>query len=131
MVKIIIAGSREFNNYEFVKETMDIVFNLFEIKENMPVEIICGMCRGADMLGEKFAKEKGYYVKYFPADWEKNGKIAGIIRNGEMAKYAARKGNEDDMGILVAFWDGKSRGTKNMIINADKYGLEQYVARFE
>ena len=131
MVKIIIAGSREFNNYEFVKETMDIVFNLFEIKENIPVEIICGMCRGADMLGEKFAKEKGYHIKYFPADWEKNGKIAGIIRNGEMAKYAAREDNEDDMGILVAFWDGKSRGTKNMIINADKYGLEQYVARFE
>ncbi len=47
-----------------------------------------------------------------------------------MAKYAAEYEDEDDEGILVAFWDGKSRGTKNMIENAEKYGLAQYTVEF-
>lgn len=88
------------------------------------------MCRGADTLGERFAKENGYPIKYFPADWNKYGKAAGVIRNEEMAKYAAEYEDEDDEGILVAFWDGKSRGTKNMIDNAEKYGLAQYIVEF-
>jgi len=131
MVKIIIAGSREFDNYDFLKSNMDVLFNLFGIdKEKEQIEIICGMCRGADMLGERFAKENNYAIKYFPADWDKYGKAAGVIRNEEMAKYAAEYEDEDDEGILVAFWDGKSRGTKNMIDNAEKYGLAQYTVEF-
>lgn len=131
MVKIIIAGSREFDNYDFLKSNMDVLFNLFGIdKEKEQIEIICGMCRGADMLGERFAKENNYAIKYFPADWDKYGKAAGVIRNEEMAKYAAEYEDEDDEGILVAFWDGKSRGTKNMIENAEKYGLAQYTVEF-
>lgn len=131
MVKIIIAGSREFDNYDFLKSNMDVLFNLFGIDKNTSIEIICGMCRGADTLGERFAKENGYAIKYFPADWNKYGKAAGVIRNEEMAKYAAEYKDEDeDMGILVAFWDGKSRGTKNMIDNAEKYGLAQYTVKF-
>lgn len=47
-----------------------------------------------------------------------------------MAKYAAEYDDEDEEGILVAFWDGKSRGTKNMIDNAKKYGLTQYIVGF-
>lgn len=43
-----------------------------------------------------------------------DGKAAGPIRNAQMAKYAS----EGAKGILVAFWDGKSKGTKNMIQEA-------------
>ena len=107
-----------------------LLFSCFGIDKNAPIEIICGMCRGADTLGERFAKENGYPIKYFPADWNKYGKAAGVIRNEEMAKYAAEYEDEDDEGILVAFWDGKSRGTKNMIDNAEKYGLAQYIVEF-
>lgn len=131
MVKIIIAGSREFDNYDFLKSNMDVLFSCFGIDKNAPIKIICGMCRGADTLGERFAKENNYAIKYFPADWDKYGKAAGVIRNEEMAKYAAEYEDEDeDMGILVAIWDGKSRGTKNMIENAEKYGLAQYTVKF-
>lgn len=130
MVKIIIAGSREFDNYDFLKSNMNVLFSCFGIDKNEPIEIICGMCRGADTLGERFAKENDYAIKYFPADWDKYGKAAGVIRNEEMAKYAAECEDEDDEGILVAIWDGKSRGTKNMIDNAEKYGLAQYTVKF-
>ena len=131
MVRIIIAGSRSFNDYDILVYHMNNIFDSFWIKDYMPIEIVCGMCRGADMLGERFAKENGYQVKYFPADWERYGKRAGVIRNEEMAKYAAEKNGEYDKGLLVAFWDGESRGTKNMISNAKKYGLSQYIVKFD
>ncbi len=52
-MKIIIAGSREFKDYDFLREKMDKL--LINQKE---VEIVSGGCRGADILGEKYANEK-------------------------------------------------------------------------
>lgn len=113
--RIIIAGSRNYNNYEYVKETLDLVLNDLM---NEDIEIICGDARGVDMLGKRYADEHSIPVIHFPADWDKYGRSAGVIRNAEMAKYAAKT-----YGILIAFWDGESRGTKNMIETASKYGL--------
>lgn len=108
-MRLIVAGGRDFNNYDVLKEeTRSIVDN------NDFVEVVCGMARGADTLGEKWAKECGYPIKYFPANWDLYGKSAGYIRNEEMAKYATH---------LIAFWDGKSRGTKHMIDLARKHKL--------
>ncbi len=83
--------------------------------------------RGADWLGEQYAKVAGYEVSKFPADWDRLGKRAGYVRNAEMAKFAAADKN---YGVLAAFWDGKSRGTKHMIDLAEKYGLEIHIVRF-
>lgn len=77
--------------------------------------IISGTAKGADTLGERYAEEKSYEVWRYPADWNTYGKKAGYIRNEKMAQVA---------DALVAFWDGKSRGTKHMIDLAYKYGLE-------
>ena len=57
----------------------------------------------------------------FPADWDKYGKAAGYKRNGEMARNA---------DALIAFWDGKSRGTKHMIDLAKKYDLQARVVMY-
>jgi len=67
------------------------------------------------MVQKKYANERGYPIKQFPADWNKYGKSAGYKRNEEMAKYA---------DALIAFWDGKSKGTKHMIDLAKRYGLK-------
>lgn len=85
------------------------------------ISIVCGTARGADRLGEKYAKENGFHVAYFPADWERHGKAAGYIRNREMAQNA---------DALVAFWDGESRGTKSMIDLAKEYDLAVRVLKF-
>ncbi len=77
------------------------------------------VARGADRLGERYAKERGYPVRLFPADWEKFGKSAGYRRNAEMAKYADG---------LIAFWDGRSAGTGHMIYLAKKNAIK--VARY-
>ena len=66
------------------------------------------------MLGEAYAKLKGYGIKQFPAKWSEKGKSAGYLRNVEMAQYA---------NALIAFWDGKSKGTRHMIEIAKERGL--------
>ena len=110
-LRIIIAGSRNFNDYDFLKrEVLNIV--KYDNRRKEYVKIISGCARGADTLGERFAKEFGLEVKKFPADWDGLGKRAGYVRNAEMAKFAVEDNND---GMLIAFWDGQSRGTKHMI----------------
>lgn len=121
---IIIAGSRDFTDYKVVKTSLKN-FLLNKQTSDKPT-IICGMARGADMLGYRLAKEYKLPLKEFPADWS-IGKSAGYIRNEQMAKYAQTHGN----GILLAFWDGKSKGTKWMIELAKKYNLEIHIFNFE
>ena len=88
------------------------------LQDKDEVEVISGRALGADLLGEIYAKENNYIVKHFPAKWEEHGKGAGFIRNAEMAKY----GN-----MLIAFWDGESKGTKHMIEISQKKGMEVHV----
>lgn len=125
-VRIVIAGSRDFNDYDFLKkEVLDIVKH-----NNIPkklCKIISGGARGADTLGERFAKEYGLEIKRFIPDWDGLGKRAGYVRNAEMAKYAVEDGN---YGMLVAFWDGISKGTKHMIDLANRYGLIVHIIKF-
>jgi hypothetical protein len=110
-MKTIIAGGRD---YRFNQEDWEMLEGL------VITEVVCGGARGADECGRQWAISKGIPVKMFPADWNTNGKAAGCIRNRQMAEYGER---------LVAFWDGVSRGTKNMIATAEKLGLEVIVAR--
>lgn len=86
------------------------------------VEIVSGGARGADTLGEQFAKKHGCKIKRFIPDWEGLGKQAGFIRNWDMAKYA---------DACVVFWDGKSKGTKHMINLAEKEGLLLRVVEYK
>lgn len=103
-MKLIIAGSRTFNDYEQLRHRCNLIIEYAASEEE--IEIVSGTAPGADRLGEKYAKEKGYAIKQFPADWKKLGRRAGIVRNTEMAQYA---------DALIAFWDGKSKGTMHMI----------------
>ena len=78
--------------------------------EGSKFEFISGMAEGADILGEKYAEEHDYPVRKFPAKWAVYGKSAGFRRNEEMVSYASY-----GKGVLFAFWDGESKGTKNTI----------------
>lgn len=109
--KIIIAGSRNFNDYELALKTLNTLLSL----ENF--QIVSGHAPGADQLGERFAADNNLNLVIFPANWNKYGRSAGPIRNAQMAKYA-------EGGTLVLFWDGKSAGSKNMLENAKKYNLK-------
>ncbi len=101
-MKTIIAGSRDFLDYEILCAVID----------SCPWEIstiICGKAKGVDTLGEQYGKEFDIPIEYFPANWKQYGLSAGHIRNKQMS---------DNATALIAIWDGESRGTKNMIATA-------------
>ena len=122
MYRVIVAGTREFDNYLLLR--MKLTDYLLSIPDE-EIEIISGTARGADKLGEQYASDYNLKCIKFPADWNTYGKSAGYRRNAEMAKYASQ-----EHGVLFAFWDGKSKGTKHMIDLAYKYNLETYVIKY-
>lgn len=154
MVRIVIAGSRFFNNYKTLEKV--VIRKLFELNKTYPqynlltinreensykinqenLEIISGMANGADSLAVEFAHKYGLKLAEFPADW-KNLKaipcrimenshgsynaLAGHNRNRKMAEYAT---SDDCFGVLILFWDGKSKGSKNMRNQASIFGMK-------
>ena len=128
-LRVIIAGSRDFDDFpKLMNNCIDILFKITDQHSDLDkIRIVSGTARGADQLGEQYAKITGYEVSRFPADWDGLGKRAGYVRNAEMAKFAVADGS---CGVLIAFWDGKSRGTKHMIDLAEKNGLEVHIVRF-
>ena len=125
-MKVIIAGGRDFKDFNLLCIKCCNI-----LKNEKSIEIVSGgqvttdnntgEKYGADYLGELFADYRKFNVKLFPADWDTHGKFAGIKRNREMAEYA---------DALICFWDGKSRGSKNMIEEAEKRGLKVRVIKY-
>ncbi len=118
--KIVVAGSRNYNNYNEAKEYID--FCIREVRKENTLIILSGGCIGADLIGERYAIENGFKVERYPADWEKYGKAAGPIRNKLMAK---------DADYIICFWNGQSCGTKSMINHAKQYGKPIKVKRIQ
>lgn len=118
--KVIIAGGREFSDYALLCESCDKF--LCQKHQTHDIVVISGTARGADTLGERYAHERGYAVEKFPADWNRDGKAAGPIRNAQMAKVA---------DTLIAFWDGQSKGTANMIDQAKTRGLSIKIVKYK
>ena len=114
--KILIAGSREYDDYDAAKMALDRYLGC--IPKDNSIIIISGGCRGADAIGEKYAREKGIEVALYPAEWSKYGKAAGPIRNCQMA---------DECDVAICFWDGKSRGTKSLIDYMNKIRKPIYI----
>lgn len=110
MFKVIIAGGRDFRNYNHLKTVCDKA-----LSNQTDIQIVSGGAWGADKLGERYAREKEFAVIQFLADWDRYGKAGGYIRNEEMAKYA---------DACIVFWDGVSKGSGHMIELAKKHGLK-------
>jgi hypothetical protein len=115
MLRIIVAGSRTFKSYDFLEQEVLKIVSKFSGEE---IEIVSGNAIGADKLGERFAKKYGIPLRLFPANWSHYGKKAGYIRNKAMAEYS---------DVLIAFWDGRSRGTMLMYDLAKKNNLEVFI----
>lgn len=110
-MKVAVIGSRGFNNYNVVKDKLDSISGI--------TLIVSGGAMGADTLGERYAIENGIPTKIYKPDWSK-GRGAGFLRNTDII-------NEAD--IVVAFWDGKSRGTLDSIQKAEKQGKKVLIIK--
>jgi len=103
-INLAIIGGRDFSDY---KKLLDVVSS---IKEHVDL-FISGGAIGADRLGERWADENNIPKKIFYPEWDKYGKRAGFLRNENIV---------DEADIIIAFWNGKSKGTKNSIDLAKK-----------
>lgn len=101
-MKVAVIGSRTFNDYNEVKNVLST------IKITL---LVSGGAKGADSLGERYAKENNIETKIFYPDWGKNGRKAGFLRNTDIINEAE---------LVIAFWDGQSKGTKDSLDKALK-----------
>lgn len=107
-MKVIIAGGRDYN---FEKKDFDLLDYIST--KWLITEVVSGGATGADVGGEQWATIKKLPIKKFPANWKKYGKVAGPLRNAEMAAYA---------DAVILFPGGK--GMTNMFENAKEFNLD-------
>lgn len=120
---LLVSGSRTITNYKLVEKA---IFDIhFQDSFNPPgkiTRIIAGEAQGVDQLAKQMAHRHSFPYTGYPARWEQYGKRAGYIRNKQMLE----EGKPD---MVLAIWDGISRGTKNMIELAQQVGIETRVVR--
>ena len=117
--RVIIAGGRDFENYEYMCEILnDLFYNSTTFIKSRTIKIISGMAKGADTLAIRYADEHKLTKILFPANWKLYPRAAGFLRNEDMLSIATH---------LIAFWDGKSSGTKHMIDIAQEKGIPVWV----
>lgn len=112
MNRVAVVGSRGFDDYKIMVEALD------DLKIDL---IVSGGARGADRLAERYAEEMGINTLIFPANWIKYGMSAGFIRNDDIVK---------NCDLLIAFWDGNSKGTMSSIRMARKQGKEVIIIHY-
>ena len=129
-MKVVICGPRTFEDFDVIEKAVE--------KSGFDVdEVVSGHAKGADALGEMWARKHDKKIKLFPAMWndlkqegavvktnkwkKKYNANAGFFRNEEMAKYA---------DACVAIFDDTG-GTKNMIKNAKENNLKLFVYNLE
>ena len=119
--RLIVCGGRDFDDYEFFTSKMDRLMLYYE-----NIRLISSHASGADRFAEQYAKEKNVPIMVIPADWKKHGRAAGPIRNRAMLDYAKK-----ETPVVAAFWDGKSKGTGNMLKQAKAAGAECNIFFYE
>ena len=114
-MKIVIAGSRSFHDYQLLCQTL-------APERHRITQVITGGARGADQLGYRWAWKHAVRHQCFRADWERFGKAAGVRRNHQMAQAG---------DMLLAFWDGRSAGTRHMISCMEQLSKPVVVVRVD
>ena len=107
-MNIAIVGGRNFKNYIKMKKYIEDNLNVSQIDN-----IVSGGAKGADSLGRRFAEEHNISMITHLPDWDRYGKSAGFKRNPLIVA---------DADTVIAFWDGKSKGTKDTITLAREAG---------
>lgn len=137
MKRIIIAGGRDFIGSSIhmsmgltktADEIVDEVFMAHTVDlYPQDITIVSGGARGADLIGVALAKHYNTNVCIYPAQWHPNGEEAPIDKAAGHKRNALMAANAD---VLLAFWDGKSKGTESMINMAKKKGLQVDVTEY-
>ena len=136
-MKIVVCGTRQFNNYDLLKSKLDEFTKDF-IDNDIEITIVHGAAPGADIMSEQYAKENGIKYKSIPADWNNLNHPDAYIKINKQTgkKYDAKAGFRrnakllDLANMIIAFWDGKSPGTKHMIDESNKRNIPCFVIKY-
>jgi len=118
-VRILIAGGRDFNDYELLCKVLDAYIAEMPY---MTFHIVSGGAKGADALAERYAKERRVDNLILRADWNRFNRSAGYVRNSNMGKIS---------DVAFVFWDLASKGSKHMIDISRKLKLDTRVHVYE
>ena len=132
-MNVIIAGGRKFSQKNLLYNVCDYLLQNLD-----DITIISGTASGADSFAIDYAKDRGYKLIEKPAPWNDiKGKPPKEIRwNSRGEKYWIRAGEFRNIemaeigNILILFWDGKSKGSRNMLQEADKRGLKIRIIKY-
>ncbi len=102
-MRIAIIGSRSLT----IKD-----FGLYLPKD--ATEIISGGAKGVDSSAREYALSHGLKLTEFLPEYDKYRRSAPLKRNIRIIEYA---------DLVLAFWDGKSHGTKFVIDKCRKLGV--------
>ena len=116
-MNIAIVGGRDFSDYTLLKERLSRYISIYGVPEN----IVLGGAKGADTLAAQFATEMDIPLLVFKPDYQKYGRGATLVRNTQIIENA---------DVVFAFWDGKSKGTKDSITKAKKLQKELYIISY-
>ena len=118
----LIVGSRGYTDYASFKAKCDAL-----LADKIDIEIVSGGASGTDAMAERYARERGYSLQIFPAEWSRYGKRAGYVRNREMHVYISTFAERG----VIAFWDGQSKGTAQSFSLAKEFGNPIRVVRID
>lgn len=110
-MKVGVIGSRGFDDYDLLAKMLSRIDITL---------LVSGGADGADYLGELYADKNKIPKKIFHPDWKQFGKQAGFIRNTDII-------NESEM--IIAFWDKKSKGTKDSIDKVNEYNKKNNIKK--
>lgn len=123
-MKILVCGSRDWEDPHAVYIVLAGAKTLSDSLEE-PLEIVHGAAKGADTIAGQMGDLLGATIIPVPADWNKDGKAAGPLRNQKML-------DEHDIQVTYAFrLPGKSNGTDDMVRRSKSAGIPTYVIRSE
>lgn len=112
-MNVAIIGGRDFDDFELLESILVSSIDLSKVSN-----IVSGGAKGADRLAEMFAEKYELEMIIHKADWKLHGRGAGIIRNEHIIK---------DSDMIFAFWDGKSKGTQNSILRAQRLNKKLHI----
>lgn len=113
-MRLAVIGSRNCYDYETIKRKLDYIHD----NKFMITSIVSGGAKGADSFGARWADENSVDKDIYLPDWNQYGKRAGFIRNEQIVV---------NCDVLIAFWDGKSRGTMNSLDLCEEHGIKYLV----